>query len=174
MLVRQVEILVGLLEVLVRLRRGRLDLYLRAADADVVVINTCSVRERAEEKLYTRLGELRQLANEQGHDPIIAIAGCGAQQDSAARLKPSPGVADVAAGTHARPHVLAEAQKGASERASGRAEAFLGMLVNVTQQFVSLGRQGREQRSPAAAALNVGSVMAASRPVACPRERAGG
>ena len=33
-----------------------------AADADVVVINTCSVRERAEEKLYTRLGELRELA----------------------------------------------------------------------------------------------------------------
>ena len=29
-----------------------------AVDADVVVINTCSVRERAEEKLYTRLGEL--------------------------------------------------------------------------------------------------------------------
>ena len=37
-----------------------------AADADVVVINTCSVRERAEEKLYTRLGELRQLAAEHG------------------------------------------------------------------------------------------------------------
>ena len=33
-----------------------------AADADVVVINTCSVREHAEEKLYTRLGELRELA----------------------------------------------------------------------------------------------------------------
>ena len=29
-------------------------------DADVVVVNTCSVRERAEEKLYTRLGELRR------------------------------------------------------------------------------------------------------------------
>src|SRR5256885_1745488 len=37
-----------------------------AADADIVVINTCSVRERAEEKLYTRLGELRELAAEQG------------------------------------------------------------------------------------------------------------
>ena len=34
------------------------------ADADVVVINTCSVRERAEDKLYTRLGELRELAHE--------------------------------------------------------------------------------------------------------------
>ena len=33
-----------------------------ARDADVVVINTCSVRERAEEKLYTRLGEIRQAA----------------------------------------------------------------------------------------------------------------
>src|SRR5438067_1718226 len=47
-----------------------------ASDADVVVINTCSVRERAEEKLYTRLGELRVLAAEQGHDPIVAVAGC--------------------------------------------------------------------------------------------------
>ena len=35
-----------------------------ATDADVVVINTCSVRERAEEKLYTKLGELRQLGLE--------------------------------------------------------------------------------------------------------------
>ena len=40
-----------------------------AADADVVVINTCSVREHAEDKLYTRLGELKVLAAEQGHNP---------------------------------------------------------------------------------------------------------
>ena len=58
-----------------------------AADADVVVINTCSVRERAEEKLYTRLGELRQLAAEQGHDPIVAVAGCVAQQEGAAHAQ---------------------------------------------------------------------------------------
>ena len=72
-----------------------------AADADVVVINTCSVRERAEEKLYTRLGELRQLAAEEGHDPIVVIAGCVAQQEGAALLKRSPGVADVVIGTQA-------------------------------------------------------------------------
>jgi tRNA-2-methylthio-N6-dimethylallyladenosine synthase len=72
-----------------------------ASDADVVVINTCSVRERAEEKLYTRLGELRQLASEHGHDPIVAIAGCVAQQEGDALLKRSPGVADVIVGTQA-------------------------------------------------------------------------
>jgi tRNA-2-methylthio-N6-dimethylallyladenosine synthase len=72
-----------------------------AADADVVVINTCSVRERAEEKLYTRLGELRMLAAEQGHDPVVAVAGCVAQQEGEAILRRSPGVADVIVGTQA-------------------------------------------------------------------------
>jgi tRNA-2-methylthio-N6-dimethylallyladenosine synthase len=70
-----------------------------AADADVVVINTCSVRERAEEKLYTRLGELRMLAAEQGHDPIVAVAGCVAQQEGEAIFRRSAGVADVVVGT---------------------------------------------------------------------------
>jgi tRNA-2-methylthio-N6-dimethylallyladenosine synthase len=72
-----------------------------AVDADVVVINTCSVRERAEEKLYTRLGELRQMAAEQGHNPIVAVAGCVAQQEGDAILRRSPGVADVILGTQA-------------------------------------------------------------------------
>jgi len=72
-----------------------------AVDADVVVINTCSVRERAEEKLYTRLGELRQMAAELGHHPIVAVAGCVAQQEGEAILKRSPGVADVILGTQA-------------------------------------------------------------------------
>jgi tRNA-2-methylthio-N6-dimethylallyladenosine synthase len=73
----------------------------QAADADVVVINTCSVRERAEEKLYTRLGELRQMASELGHDPIVAVAGCVAQQEGEAIFKRSAGVADIVVGTQA-------------------------------------------------------------------------
>jgi tRNA-2-methylthio-N6-dimethylallyladenosine synthase len=72
-----------------------------AADADVVVINTCSVRERAEDKLYTRLGELRQMASAEGHDPVVVVAGCVAQQEGEALLKRSPGVADVIVGTQA-------------------------------------------------------------------------
>ena len=72
-----------------------------AGEADVVVINTCSVREHAEAKLYTRLGELRVLAAEYGHDPVVAIAGCVAQQEGEALLKRSPGVADVIVGTQA-------------------------------------------------------------------------
>src|SRR5499425_2981980 len=73
----------------------------QASDADLVVINTCSVREHAEDKLYTRLGELRQQALETGHDPVVAVAGCVAQQEGEALLKRSPGVADVIVGTQA-------------------------------------------------------------------------
>jgi len=72
-----------------------------AADADLVVINTCSVREHAEDKLYTRLGELRMLAEERGHNPIVAVAGCVAQQEGESLLGRSPGVADVIVGTQA-------------------------------------------------------------------------
>src|SRR6188474_2500270 len=44
-------------------------------DADVIVINTCSVREHAEEKLYTRLGELRVMNQATGRRPVVAVAG---------------------------------------------------------------------------------------------------
>jgi tRNA-2-methylthio-N6-dimethylallyladenosine synthase len=71
------------------------------ADADVIVINTCSVRERAEEKLFTRLGELREMGAETGRDPIIAVAGCVAQQEGAAIQRRAPGVADIVVGTQA-------------------------------------------------------------------------
>jgi len=69
-------------------------------DADVIVINTCSVREHAEEKLYTRLGELRVLEQETGRKPIVAVAGCVAQQEGDGLLKKSNGhVIDVIVGT---------------------------------------------------------------------------
>src|SRR5436853_1806783 len=55
-----------------------------AGDADVVVINTCSVRERAEGQLYTRLGELRQLASAIGGEQTVVVAGCVAQQEGRA------------------------------------------------------------------------------------------
>lgn len=69
-------------------------------DADVIVVNTCSVREHAEDKLYTRLGELRVLGEETGRRPLIAVAGCVAQQEGRALLSGTNGhVIDVVVGT---------------------------------------------------------------------------
>src|SRR4051812_38031175 len=67
-------------------------------DADVIVINTCSVRERAEEKLFTRLGEIRMLSQEKGVRPVVAVTGCVAQQEGSQVLRRSKAV-DVIVGT---------------------------------------------------------------------------
>jgi tRNA-2-methylthio-N6-dimethylallyladenosine synthase len=67
-------------------------------DADVVVLNTCSVRERAEEKLFTRLGEFRQMSIERGSRPMVAVAGCVAQQEGKRIFERSSAV-DVIVGT---------------------------------------------------------------------------
>ena len=71
------ERMAGLLE------QAGYELTVEPRDADVVVINTCSVREGAEHKLYTRLGEVRQASRETGRTPVVAApavsrAGAGA------------------------------------------------------------------------------------------------
>jgi tRNA-2-methylthio-N6-dimethylallyladenosine synthase len=74
------------------------------AGADLVVINTCSVRERAAEKLYTRLGEVREAwAEAQQAIPersrrVVAVMGCVAQQEGAALLRRDRSI-DVVVGT---------------------------------------------------------------------------
>jgi tRNA-2-methylthio-N6-dimethylallyladenosine synthase len=68
------------------------------ADADLIVVNTCSVRERAEDKLYTRLGEIRANGRERGRRPVVAVAGCVAQQEGEALRERTPGI-DVILGT---------------------------------------------------------------------------
>ena len=87
-------------------------------DADVIVINTCSVREHAEEKLYTRLGELRVLQEETGRRPVVAVAGCVAQQEGQSLLRKSNGrVIDVVMGTQQLkmlPVLVAQAEQSAA------------------------------------------------------------
>jgi len=65
-------------------------------EADLFVVNTCSVRERAEEKLYSRLGEIRDATA--GRPARVAVTGCVAQQEGAALLKRDPRI-DVVIGT---------------------------------------------------------------------------
>ncbi|MBJ6120576.1 tRNA (N6-isopentenyl adenosine(37)-C2)-methylthiotransferase MiaB [Sphingomonas mollis] len=54
-----------------------------AAGADLVVLNTCHIRERATEKVYSDIGRIRKDAGKQGRVPMIAIAGCVAQAEGA-------------------------------------------------------------------------------------------
>jgi len=82
-----------------------------ATDADVVVLNTCTVREKAEDKVLSRIGEIRSETGPGGQKPLIAVAGCLAQQDGAAMFRRARSV-DVVVGTMAErrlPALLDEA-----------------------------------------------------------------
>ncbi|KXK06915.1 MAG: (dimethylallyl)adenosine tRNA methylthiotransferase MiaB [Acidobacteria bacterium OLB17] len=68
-----------------------------AENADVVLINTCSVREKAEQKLYTQVGRIR---HSDGPKPVVGVLGCVAQLEGETLLKKIPGV-DFVVGTRA-------------------------------------------------------------------------
>ena len=61
----------------------------RPEDADVILLNSCSVREKAEQKVYSRLGEYRSFKKD-GRDLLIGLCGCVAQQEGQKALDRVP------------------------------------------------------------------------------------
>ena len=61
-------------------------------DADMVILNTCSIREKAEQKFYSELGRLALLKTGDGRKRTIAVAGCIAQQEGARLVSRTPAV----------------------------------------------------------------------------------
>lgn len=74
-----------------------------AEAADLILLNTCCVRETAENKIYGRIGELKHLKAAKP-DLIIAITGCMAQKNQAAMFKRAPHI-DIVLGTHNIRHI---------------------------------------------------------------------
>src|SRR5262245_11998638 len=63
----------------------------RESDADLILVNTCAIREKAEEKVFSKLGQLRALKAGKP-ELIVGVMGCMAQLHRAAILEKAPGV----------------------------------------------------------------------------------
>ena len=94
--------------------------YIAAAqpdDADLIILNTCHIREKAAEKIYSELGRLRKLkdgAAAEGRRVTIAVAGCVAQAEGEEIIRRAP-VVDLVVGPqsyHRLPGLLAQAEQG--------------------------------------------------------------
>jgi tRNA-2-methylthio-N6-dimethylallyladenosine synthase len=85
-------------------------------NADLVILNTCHIREKAAEKVYSELGRVRRLketAAAQGRRVVIAVAGCVAQAEGAEIIRRAPAV-DLVFGPqsyHRLPQLLARAER---------------------------------------------------------------
>ena len=122
------------------------------ADADLVLLNTCAVRENADNKLYGALGHLKAAKDarrEEGGDLTIAVGGCLAQKDGQTITDRAPWV-DVVYGTHnigSLPKLLAAADS---------AEIPVVELVETLETFPSALPAKREVRHHAWVSISVG------------------
>ena len=80
-------------------------------EADLVVLNTCHIREKAAEKVYSDIGRLRR---EDGTAPLIAVAGCVAQAEGEEIMRRAPSVGMVVGpqAYHRLPQMIADAVEG--------------------------------------------------------------
>jgi tRNA-2-methylthio-N6-dimethylallyladenosine synthase len=86
--------------------------------ADLVVINTCHIREKATEKVYSELGKLKQMKLASGGKMTIAVAGCVAQAEGAEIIRRQPAV-DLVLGPqayHKLPEMIARASRAVGDR----------------------------------------------------------
>ncbi len=86
-------------------------------EADIILFNTCSVREKAQEKVFHELGRVRQL-KKRNPNLLIGVGGCVASQEGAAIVERAPYV-DIVFGPqtlHRLPQLIAQ------RRATGRAQ----------------------------------------------------
>ena len=92
------------------LRKAGYEMTVAAAEADVVLLNTCSVRERAEQKVFRRVGELRKSPRR----PVIGVMGCVAQLEGPGLFQKASAI-DLIVGTQATdriPSLLARVAGG--------------------------------------------------------------
>src|SRR5687767_15152363 len=93
------------------LRKAGNELTSLADDADVVLLNTCSVRERAERKVFRRIGEIRNLATKtRKPKPLIGVMGCVAQLEGESIFQSAPAV-DLVIGTRATDRIPSMIQR---------------------------------------------------------------
>jgi len=100
-------------------------------EADMVIVNTCHIRERASEKTFSELGRLRDIKEAKDNKVILAVAGCVAQAEGAEIMARAPFV-DIVLGPqtyHRLPEMVARAERGAAVAKVGwQPQPGLGIL----------------------------------------------
>ena len=112
---------------MVRLRASGFSLTDKPNKADVVIFNTCSVRARAAHKVFTRIGEVRQMRL--NNEPVVGVMGCVAQLEGPTLFDNSPSV-NLIVGT----------------RATDRLPALINRALEGERRVIDLGERGETDK----------------------------
>lgn len=115
-------------------------------NADILVFNTCHIRERAAEKLYSEVGKVAARARDGRNVPVIAVAGCVAQAEGAEIGRRSPAV-NVVVGPQAY-HRLPELLEEQARTGAAGKQALIDLDMPATPKFDTL--PARVRRAPSA------------------------
>ncbi len=125
--------------VVAELRKRGYQLVRRPAEADAILYNTCSVRQHAEDKIYSYLGRLRQLKHDHP-DKVIGVLGCMAQNHQRQIFKRAPFV-DLVVGPgqlHQVPDLIERAARGEGphlEVSLGRRDGTRAQIARSHESF---------------------------------------
>lgn len=135
-------------------------------DADLVLVNTCAVREHAEQRVIGRVGQLNQLKRERP-DLILGVTGCMAQRMGESLLAQAPYVDLVMGpdGYRGLPQVLAEVEQGRAGAARKKGVVAGGAAVRQPAQGGTTSSESRPARRglpvlPAEALVGAGAATA--------------
>lgn len=109
-------------------------------EADMVILNTCHIREKAAEKTFSELGRLRRMREAKENGMVIAVAGCVAQAEGEEILRRAPYV-DIVFGPqtfHRLPEMVARAERAAAKDNGGRGAGILDTDFPAEAKFDSL------------------------------------
>src|SRR3954453_7160504 len=105
-------------------------------EADIILLNSCSVREKAAQKVYSRLGEYRQFKRTRG-DLLIGLCGCVAQQEGGKALERVPDLGFVAG-----PAGVGGVRDGVARRRAGERVVATGFPENRQYDIDAVSRAG--------------------------------
>lgn len=120
-------------------------------NADLVVLNTCHIREKAAEKVYSDIGRIRKLKEAKkkgGEELVLAVGGCVAQAEGAEIMRRAP-VVDMVFGPQTYHNLPEMLKKSLSLKSRGEKSRILDTGLAVDEKFNQLSKKGVKKKATA-------------------------
>jgi tRNA-2-methylthio-N6-dimethylallyladenosine synthase len=119
--------------------------------ADLVVLNTCHIREKAAEKVYSDIGRIRKMKDKKknnGEEMVLAVGGCVAQAEGAQIMRRAP-IVDMVFGPQTYHNLPKMVEKSISLKERGKKSRILDTDLSVDEKFEHLSKKDVKKKSTA-------------------------